>query len=45
MESNIGGARNTALEKASGYTTIKKIMGIGPVPNQSLEEALIFQAR
>ena len=27
MERNIGGARNTALEKSNGYATNQKIMG------------------
>ena len=43
MENNIGGARSTVLEKSNGSTTSQKITVIGPVPNQSVEEALISQ--
>ena len=41
---NIGGTRNTSLEKARGYNTKQNITGSGPVPYQTMEEALSHQA-
>ena len=44
-ENNIGGARYTALEKASGLVTRQKTTGSGPATNQTSEEALSHQSR
>ena len=45
MEKNNGGARNTALAKASGYITIQKTTGSGPAPHQAAEEELSHFSR
>ena len=44
-KNNIGGTSNTALVKANGSTTRQNITGSVPVPHQSVDEALIQQAR
>lgn len=45
MSKNIGGARNTNLEKDGGSVMRQKITESGPVPNQDTEEVPIHQAR
>ena len=45
MENNIGGERNTALAKSSGFSTSQKITGSKPVPHWAVEEELSHQAR
>ena len=44
-ERNIGGARNTAPERANGFSTSHNITGSGPEHNKSAEEALRHQER
>ena len=45
MENSAGGARKTALGKASGSATTLKAMGSGPVPFQAREDVPIHKAR
>ena len=45
MEKNTGGARNTALSKASESATSQNTTGSGPGPYQTAEEALSHQSR
>ena len=45
MENNMGGARNTNLEKAKGYTTIHNTMEIGSSPYKAREEVPSLKAR
>ena len=43
MENNLGGVSITALEKASGSSTIYKTTGSGPAPHPTAEKALSLQ--
>ena len=45
MEINIGGARNTVLDRTNNSVTSQKIDGIRPAYHQAVEESLIHQAR
>ena len=45
MENSAGGARKTALGKASGSAITLKAMGSGPVPFQAREDVPIHKAR